>query len=62
MTYDIKDLFVNMSVNEVTGIIKNTFPGPPDVQIMTQIIELTKTVLSQNYLCFKIKYTIQTKE
>ena len=55
MTYDIKDLFVNMSVNEVTGIIKNTFPGPPDIQIMTQIIELKKTVLSQNYFVFQDK-------
>ena len=29
--------------------------GPPDSQIMTQIIELTKIVLSQNYFMFQDK-------
>ena len=54
MTYDIKDLFVNIPIHEVTDIIKNMFSSP-DSQITTQIIELTKAVLSQNYFMFQDK-------
>ena len=54
MAYDIKDLFVNIPINEVTDIIKSMFSGP-DSQITTQIIELTKVVLSQNYFMFQDK-------
>jgi hypothetical protein len=53
MTYDIKELFVNIPINEVTEIIQNKLTGSFNEQIATHIINLTKAVLSQNYFLFQ---------
>ena len=55
MTYDIKDLYVNIPVNEVTDITKNMLSELHDNQITTQVIELIELVLSQNYFMFQDK-------
>ena len=55
MTYDTKDLFVNIPINEVTEINQNTLTCSFNDQMATQIIELTGAVLSQNYFMFQDK-------
>ena len=55
ITYDIKDLFVNIPINEVIRIIQNSLGCPTHNQTTTQIIKLTKTILAQNYFTFKNK-------
>ena len=52
ITYDIKDLFVNIPINEVIRIIQNTLYQN---QTTTQTIKLTKTILPQNYFTFQHK-------
>jgi hypothetical protein len=55
ITYDIKDLFVNIPINEVTQIIHNSLGRQTQQNTTIQIIKLTKTVLSQNYFTFQNK-------
>jgi hypothetical protein len=59
ITYDIKDLYVNIPINEVIQIIHNSLGCQTPQDKTTQIIKLTRTILSQNYFMFhnKIHYT-----
>jgi hypothetical protein len=53
VTYDIKDLYVNIPINEVVHIIKNSYRQ--DKPTATQIARLTKEILAQNYFSFQNK-------
>ena len=53
MTFDIKDLYVNIPVLETLNIIKTKLLQNNDTQIAEQILGLLKEVLSQNYFTFQ---------
>ena len=53
VTYDIKDLFVNIPIEEVTGITKSGLAKNNDTQTTKQIIDPMRSVLSQNYFMFQ---------
>jgi hypothetical protein len=55
-TYDIKDLYVNIPIEETITIIKSMLLKNNDTQIMQQIIILMRLVLSQNYFTFQDIY------
>jgi hypothetical protein len=55
ITYDIKDLYINIPINEVIQIIHNSLGCQTHHDTTTQIIKLTKTILSQNYFMFQNK-------
>ena len=53
MTFDIKDLYVNIPVSETLSIVKTKLLQNNDTQIAEQIFTLLKGVLSQNYFTFQ---------
>jgi len=53
ITFDIKDLYVNIPVSETLNIIKAKLLQNNDTQIAQQILTLLKEVLSQNYFTFQ---------
>ena len=55
ITYDIKDLYVNIPIEETLTITKTMLPKSNDAQITQQIIILMKLILSQNYFTFQNK-------
>ena len=53
ITFDIKDLYVNIPVSETLNIVKTKLLQNNDTQIAQQILTLLKEVLSQNYFTFQ---------
>jgi len=54
ITFDIKDLYVNIAIGETINIIKTKLLQN-NPQITHQILSLLKVVLSQNYFTFQQK-------
>jgi len=52
ITFDIKDLYVNIPVSETLNIVKAKLLQNNDTQIAQQILTLLREVLSQNYFIF----------
>jgi len=55
ITYDIKDLYVNIPKEETQTITKSRLLKSNDTQIMQQIITPMRLVLSQNHFTFHNK-------
>jgi hypothetical protein len=53
ITFDIKDLCINIPVSETLNIVKTKLLQNNDTQIAQQILSLLKEVLSQNYFTFQ---------
>ena len=53
ITFDIKDLYVNVPIDETINIIKTKLQQNNNRQITHQIIAMLKTVLQQNYFAFQ---------
>ena len=52
ITFDIKDLYVNIPITETLNIVKSKLLQN-DIQITHQILSLLKVVLTQNYFGFQ---------
>jgi hypothetical protein len=61
-TYDNKDLYVNIPIEETIRITKHHLLKNNDIHITKQIITVLKIILEQNHFAFKKKYTTQIKE
>jgi hypothetical protein len=55
ITFDIKDLYVNIPIDETIEIIKTKLQQKNNTLITHQIISLIRTVLLQNYFTFQQK-------
>jgi hypothetical protein len=55
ITFDIKDLYVNIPIDETINFLKTKLLENNNTQITYQIIALLKVTLSQNYSTFKQK-------
>ena len=53
ITFDIKDLYVNIPVSETLNIVKTKLLQNNDTHIAQQIFTVLKEVLSQNYFTFQ---------
>jgi hypothetical protein len=53
ITYNIKDLYVNISIEEILTITKSMLPKSNYAQIKQQVITLKELTLSQNYFTFQ---------
>jgi len=53
VTYDIKDLYVNIPIKETLMITKSVLLKHNDTQVTKQIITLLETILQQNYFSFE---------
>jgi len=53
ITFDIKDLYINIPVTETLNIVNTKLLQNNDTQIAHQILTLLKEVLSQNYFTFQ---------
>jgi len=53
MTYDIKDLYVNIPIKEILMITKSLLLKHNDAQVTKQIITLLEVILQQNYCSFE---------
>jgi hypothetical protein len=52
ITYDVKDLYVNISLDETLKITENELLKNNDKHKTKQIISILKTILAQNYFSF----------
>jgi len=55
ITFDIKDLYVNIPIDETLKIIKTKLQQNNETQTTHQIIPLLRTILSQIYFTFQQK-------
>jgi len=55
ITFDIKDLYVNIPIDETLNIIKTNLQQNNDTKTTHQIVSLLRTVLSRNYFTFQQK-------
>jgi hypothetical protein len=55
VTFDVKDLYVNIPIDETLTIIKSKLLENSDTQTTQQILTLLKVYLSQNYFTFQHK-------
>jgi hypothetical protein len=55
ITYDIKDVYVSIPIEETLTITKSKLLEINDIQTTKQIITLKKLILSQNYFTFQNK-------
>ena len=55
LTYDIKDVYVSIPIEETLTITKSKLLENNDMQTTQQIITLKKLILSQNYFTFQNK-------
>jgi hypothetical protein len=55
VTYDIKDLYVNIPIKKTLMITKSILLKHNDTQLTKQIITLLETILQQNYFSFENK-------
>jgi hypothetical protein len=53
ITFNIKDLYINMPVTETLNVVKTKLLQNNDTQIAHQVLILLKKVLSQNYFRFQ---------
>jgi hypothetical protein len=53
INFDIKDLYVNIPINETLMITKTLISNHNNEQVTKQILTLLKTILQQNYLSFQ---------
>jgi hypothetical protein len=53
LTYDIKDLYVNIPIKETLMITKSILLKHNDTQVTKQIITFLETILQQNYFSFE---------
>jgi sulfur relay (sulfurtransferase) DsrC/TusE family protein len=53
LTYDIKDLYVNIPIKETLMITKSILLKHNDTQVTKQNITLLETILQQNYFSFE---------
>jgi hypothetical protein len=53
ITFDIKDLYVNIQINETLMITETLISKHNNEQVTKQILTLLKTILQQNYLLFQ---------
>ena len=53
ITFDIKDLYVNIPITETLAITKQLLSEHNEEQITTQILMLLESVLQQNYFSFQ---------
>ena len=53
ITFDIKDLYVNIPVSETLNIVKAKLLQNNDTQLTQQALILLKEVISQNYFIFQ---------
>jgi hypothetical protein len=56
ITYDIKDFYANMPVEETLTFTKSMLLKNNDTQATQQIITLMRIVLQQNYFTFRNKF------
>jgi hypothetical protein len=56
ITFDIKDLYVNIPIDETLDIIKVRLLQNNNTQITHQILSLLRAILSQNYFTFQHKF------
>jgi hypothetical protein len=62
MTYDMKDLYVNIPIQETLTITKSMLIKENNIQIKKQIINLLEIILKQSIYNFKTTYTNHKKE
>jgi hypothetical protein len=55
ISFDIKDLYVNIPIDETLNIIKTKLLQNNNIQITYQMLSLLKVILSQNYFMFQQK-------
>ena len=55
ITFDVKDLYVNIPINETLNILKVKLLENNNTQITHQIISLLETLLSQNHFIYRNK-------
>jgi hypothetical protein len=53
ITFDIKDVYINIPITETLNIVKTKFLQNNDTHIAHQVLILLKEVLSQNYFTFQ---------
>ena len=53
ISFDIKDLYVNIPIDETLNIIVTKLLQNNNIQITYQMLSLLKVILSQNYFMFK---------
>jgi len=53
ITYDVKDLYVNIPIDETLKITESQLLKNNDKQKTKQIIAILKTILAQNYFIFQ---------
>ena len=53
ITFDIKDLYVNIPITEPLAITKQLLYEHNEAQITTQVLMLLESVLQQNYFSFQ---------
>ena len=53
ITFDIKELYVNIPIDETINFLKTKLLEHSNTQITHQIIALLKVTLSQNYFTFQ---------
>jgi len=55
ISFDIKDLYGNIPIDETLNIIKTKLLQNNNIQITYQMLSLLKAILSQNYFMFQQK-------
>ena len=55
VSFDIKDLYVNITIDKTVNIFKTKLLQNSNIQITYQILSLLKVILSQNYFMFQQK-------
>ena len=53
ITYDVKDLYVNIPIDETLNITESQLLKNKDKQKTKQLIAILKTILAQNYFTFQ---------
>jgi len=53
ITYDVKELYVNISIDETLNITESQLLKNKDKQKTKQLIAILKTILAQNYFTFQ---------
>jgi hypothetical protein len=53
ITFDIKDLYVNILIKETLSIMRNLLSEHNDEHTSQQILKLLETILQQNYFTFQ---------
>ena len=52
ISFDIKDLYVNIPIDETLNIVKSKLLKNNNIQKTYQMLSLLKVILSQNYFMF----------